>query len=98
MNILFYSSESCSCSSQISYPAESCSAGDKVCSFSLVLHVDEKLAFKKYWKGPYKVVKKINPVIFRVKGMNDASDIQDIYIKRLKKAHLSRRSDSHNTR
>ena len=64
---------------------ESCSVSDKVYLFSPVLHVDEKLAFKKYWKGPYEVVKKINSVIFRVKRMNDDSDIQDIYIKRLKK-------------
>jgi hypothetical protein len=62
--------------------------GDKVYLFSPVLHTNETLAFKKYWSGPYEIIKKINPVIFRIKRVNNDSDIQDIFVKRLKKAHL----------
>jgi len=43
--------------------------GDHISLFSPVLHVDESIAFKKYWKGPYVVISKINPVVFRIKRM-----------------------------
>ena len=62
--------------------------GDHVNLFLPVLHVDESIAFKKYWKGPYVVISKINPVIFRIKRMNDDSDVQDVYANRLKKAYV----------
>jgi len=63
--------------------------GDKVHLFSPVLHKNERLAFKKFWSGPFEIVKKINPVIFRIKRLNNDADIQDVYVKRLKKAHTS---------
>ena len=62
--------------------------GDYVSLFSPVLHVDESIAFKKYWKGPYVVISKINQVVFRIKRMGDDSDVQDVYVKRLKKAYV----------
>ena len=62
--------------------------GDHVRFFSPVLHVDESIAFKKYWKGPYIVISKINPVVFRIKRMNGDSDVQDVYVKCLKKAYV----------
>jgi len=57
--------------------------------FSPVPHKNERLAFKKFWSGPFEIVKKINPVIFRIKRLNNDADIQDVYVKRLKKAHTS---------
>ena len=61
--------------------------GDKVHLFSPVLHKNERLALKKKWSGPFEIVKKIKPVIFRIKRLNNDTDIQDVYVKRLKKAH-----------
>ena len=58
--------------------------GDLVYVYSPVVHKDDHIAFHKFWSGPFKVIEKVSPVVFKVQHCENTDDIRRVYVSRLK--------------
>jgi hypothetical protein len=57
--------------SQHKYPAildvpDCFNVGQEVYLFNPVLHINEPRAFKQYWTGPFQIIQRINPMVYKI--------------------------------
>ena len=62
--------------------------GDFVWLFNPVRHVGAHSSFKSFWKGPFSVIEKKSPVIFKIQRVEKPEDIQTVDVSRLKPCFL----------
>ena len=60
------------------------SVGDEVYLFHPVIPKGVHKTFNEFWKGPYKIVAKINPVVYKIALLSDPSITEVVYASRLK--------------
>jgi hypothetical protein len=58
--------------------------GDKVLLFHPVIPKGQHKTFSEFWKGPYLIVAKINPAVFKIQLCSDPSVTDIVYAARLK--------------
>ena len=61
--------------------------GDEEFLFHPVVGKDEVRSFKQWWLGPFVVIERKSPVIYKVRNTADANDVRTVYASRLKKKH-----------
>jgi hypothetical protein len=62
--------------------------GEFVWLFNPVRHSGEHPSFKTFWEGPFSVLEKKSPVLFRIQKLDDLKNIQTVYAARLKPCFL----------
>jgi hypothetical protein len=62
--------------------------GEFVWLFNPVRHVGSHSSFKTFWEGPFSVIEKKSPVIFKIQRVDKPDDIQTVYVSRLKPCFL----------
>ena len=62
--------------------------GEFVWLFNPVRHVGGHSSFKSFWEGPFSVIEKKSPVIFKIQRVEKPEDIQTVYVSRLKPCFL----------
>jgi len=58
--------------------------GEFVWLFNPVRHSGEHISFKTFWEGPFAVLEKKSPVLFKIQKVDDPTIIQTVYAARLK--------------
>jgi hypothetical protein len=58
--------------------------GEFVWLFNPVRHSGEHSSFKTFWEGPFEILSKKSPVLFRIQEVGKPSNIQTVYAARLK--------------
>ena len=61
--------------------------GDEVFLFHPVVGKDEVKTFKQWWQGPFVVIERISPVVYKVRNVANVHDVRKVYVSRLKKKH-----------
>jgi hypothetical protein len=56
--------------------------------FNPVSHIGVHPSFKTYWEGPFTVIQKKSPVLFKIQKVDDPENIQTVYASRLKPCFL----------
>ena len=56
--------------------------------FNPVSHVGVHPSFKTYWEGPFSVIEKKSPVLFKIQKVDEPENIQTVYAARLKPCFL----------
>jgi hypothetical protein len=62
--------------------------GEFVWLFNPVRHVGIHPSFKTFWEGPFSVIDKKSPVLFKIQHVHDLANIQTVYAARLKPCFL----------
>ena len=57
---------------------------DKVLLFHPVIPKGQHKAFSEFWKGPYQIVARINPAVYKIELCSDPSVSDIVYASRLK--------------
>jgi len=58
--------------------------GEFVWLFNPVRHAGEHPSFKTFWEGPFSIVEKKSPVLFKIQKVDDPENTQVVYAARLK--------------
>ena len=61
--------------------------GDQVFLFHPCVLKNEIHTFKQWWIGPFVVIERKTPVIYRIRRVQDPDDVRTVYVSRLKKKH-----------
>ena len=52
---------------------------------SFTLTTNDPVSFKQFWKGPYKIIQQISPVIVKIQDIDNPAKQKSVHISKLKK-------------
>ena len=58
---------------------------NEVLYFSPVLTTNDPISFKQFWKGPYKIIQQISPVIVKIQDIDNPAKQKSVHMSKLKK-------------
>jgi transposase len=64
--------------------------GQSVLFYNPIVPEGQHASFHSFWQGPYTVIQKLSPVVFRIQRDDDPNDIRRAHVARLKRRFLRR--------